>query len=357
MPLPHQPALSRRRMLQLSALGAGVLLSRAWQGEAHAAGQSTGALRIALISDLNSSYGSTHYVPQVARGVELLLSLRPDLVLCAGDMVAGQKAGLSQAQLDAMWASFADRVLAPLRSAGIPFAPAMGNHDASSSRRNGAFAFALDRQRAQAFWRPRAASLGLNVVEGAAFPFRYSLLEGGVFTLVLDASSATLDAEQLAWAEQQLGTPAARSARLGLVVGHLPLYAVSQGRDRPGEVLDQPERLRQLLERHGVSAYISGHHHAYFPSRVGRLNLLSLGAMGSGPRRLLQNPPAPSQSLTLLELPAAGSSATTADATTARETTYDLNTLRPIPPNALPQALQPSRGPRLPRREPGLPLS
>lgn len=50
-----------------------------------------GHLRVGLISDLNSSYGSTSYGASVERGVNLLLQEKPDLVICAGDMVAGQK--------------------------------------------------------------------------------------------------------------------------------------------------------------------------------------------------------------------------------------------------------------------------
>ena len=63
-------------------------------------------LRIGLISDLNSSYGSTSYGPTVERGVNLLLQQKPDLVICAGDMVAGQKTSLTDRQLAAMWEGF-----------------------------------------------------------------------------------------------------------------------------------------------------------------------------------------------------------------------------------------------------------
>ena len=45
--------------------------------------------RVGLISDLNSSYGSTSYIPAVDQGLDQLIGLQPDLVVCAGDMVAG----------------------------------------------------------------------------------------------------------------------------------------------------------------------------------------------------------------------------------------------------------------------------
>jgi len=46
-----------------------------------------------------------------------------------------------------------------------------------------------------------------------------------------------------------------------------------------------------LLERYHV--HISGHHHAYFPGHRGQLELLHTGALGSGPRPLLNSNLAP----------------------------------------------------------------
>ena len=76
--------LSRRRLLQLmlgTGCSAALLPIRAAKRS---------ALRVGLISDLNSSYGSISYIPSVHQGVERLIALQPDLVVCAGDMVAGQ---------------------------------------------------------------------------------------------------------------------------------------------------------------------------------------------------------------------------------------------------------------------------
>lgn len=346
--------LRRRAVLGLGATGlAQLLLAQAGIGRSHAATASSqpqggglpprGEQRLALISDLNASYGSTHYEPSVHRGVQLLQTLRPDLVLCAGDMVAGQKRGLGSAQLEAMWAAFEQQVLRPIRSAGLPLAPAMGNHDASSSRgSDGRYLFDLDRRSAAAFWRHHQDQLGLTFVDRGTFPFRYSLRQGPVFVLVLDASSAAVPAADWRWAEAQLDAAVARQASLRLVMTHLPPYAVSQGRDRAGEVLHQPEQLLQLLQRHGAQLAVSGHQHAWYPSRVGDANLLSLGAMGSGPRRLLGSSRPPQQTLTLLDLQQGGQQ--------LLETTVNLNSLQAISTAGLPASLQPSRGPLLQRR-------
>ena len=347
--------LNRRAFLSLSGLAVGAWAAAQLPSPAATARAGSpsgtlslpprGDLRLVAISDLNSSYGSTRYVPEVLRAVELIPSWKPDLVLCGGDMVAGQKQGLSRVHLSAMWASFDRQLLAPLRRAGLPVAITMGNHDASSARSGGRYAFELDRQEAARYWRAQQDSLGLQFVDAGQFPFAYSVRQKDLFLLVWDASSATVPAEQVAWAERQLRSPEARSARLRLVLGHLPLLAVGQGRDRPGEVLEQSAALRQLLERTGAHAYISGHHHAYFPGRVGQLDLLNLGALGSGPRRRLQDSTPPVQTLTLID--AFWPRGEAIGRTTY--TSFNMATLQPIRSQQLPAQIQPSQGPALRR--------
>jgi hypothetical protein len=336
--------ISRRRCLSL-AVGASLGIA-GWQrlrpmaAAAGSVGPSRGSWRLGLISDLNASYGSTTYVGEVARGVTLLQRLRPDLVICAGDMVAGQKLSLGDGQLDAMWAAFARKVLEPLREQGVPFGPVIGNHDGSASRSGGRTVFERERQRARRFWQARRSALGLTLLEGSDFPFHYSFRQGEAVVVVIDASAAQLQPSTLPWLERELRRPEARAARLRLVVGHLPLQGVALGRDRPGEVLHDAAGLRQLLERQRVHLYISGHHHAYFPGRSGSLDLLSLGAMGSGPRRLLIDSRPPHQTLTLLDR----------FGDELVDSTIDLTTGRPIDRNLLPVRLQPSQGEPMTRR-------
>jgi hypothetical protein len=243
------------------------------------------AFRVVVISDLNGPYGSASYGAEVGTAVRLVREQwRPDLVLAAGDMIAGQRPTLPDDTVRMMWAAFDSVVAAPLRAAGIPFAFTLGNHDASAYPSH-----ARDRAFATAHWRAPHRTPGIDFVDSTHFPLHYSIRSGPLFVVVWDAASAMTpsDTAMLRWLDAQFTGAAAQAARFRIVLGHLPLYAVAEGRDRPGEVLDGPDMLRALLQRHGVRLYISGHHHAYYPGRRGALELLHAGALGDGPRPLL----------------------------------------------------------------------
>ncbi len=290
-----------------------------------------GDIRIAIISDLNSAYGATDYLPEVAHGIALIPDWQPDLVLCGGDMVAGQSLDLSQPQIAAMWSAFDEQILAPIRTAQLPFAIAIGNHDGSSYQNNGEFVYVLDRQETAKYWAGHQSDTDIAFVEAAAFPFHYSFKQNNIFYLVWDASSANVPAEQVAWADRALSSLEAQNADLRIVMGHLPLYAVAQQRDRPGEFLNQADELRALLERHNVHTYISGHHHAYFPGKAGQLNTLHAGALGSGPKALLSSTVDPFQTLTIMDL--------FLDTASAVYTTYNMNTMAVVDLQTLPSEI------------------
>lgn len=287
-----------------------------------------GEMRIVVISDLNSSYGSTEYEPRVHQAVRLIRDVwRPDLVLAAGDLIAGQRPSLADSTVRAMWAAFDSSVAAPLRAANIPFGFTLGNHDGSAGA-----AHRRDRELAIRHWRGRRT--GVAFVDSTHFPLYYSFRQGPVFVLVWDASWAGTVRElpMMDWVRTQLAAEPARTARHRIVLGHLPLYAVAEGRNRPGEVLQEPDSLRRILERHGVRTYISGHHHAYYPGRKGALELLHAGALGQGPRPLIGSTAPPRQTATILDI--RGDS--------VAYTTYHLEggQLKPLDPRTLPPAIR-----------------
>lgn len=290
-------------------------------------------VRLVVISDLNSAYGSTDYDPEVDKGIALIPFWQPDLVLCSGDMVAGQKTSLSTAQINAMWQAFDRHVAAPLRQGNYPFGFTIGNHDASSARGAGnRFTFQQERDLAKAYWQAPEHNPGLKFVDRYEFPFYYTFEQQGIFFVVWDGSSSHIPADKLAWVEKVLSSPQAQQAKMRVLLGHLPLYAVAVGRDKPGEVMNNASQLQAMLERHKVHTYISGHQHAYYPAHKGNLQLLHTGLLGSGPRRLLDGNLPPGKTLTVIDVDFASPELTT-------YTTYDMQTLKLIEYQQLPRFL------------------
>jgi acid phosphatase type 7 len=240
------------------------------------------SFRFVVMSDMNSSYGSTEYNPTVHNSVGLVTQIvRPELVVSAGDLVAGQKRGLTDEQVYAMWDGFARAVTTPLREEGIPFAPVPGNHDAS-----GYPAFAREREIYQEVWRRDDRQPALDFIDDTQFPLYYTFRHKGAFFMALDVTTLEpLSEQQWAWMEQQLA--AAKEAPLRIVMCHVPPYPVAIGREK--EIIPAPDndRLRELFVEHGVDVFFTGHHHAYFKGRKQGLNLVSLNACGNGPRSLI----------------------------------------------------------------------
>ncbi|WP_368667598.1 metallophosphoesterase [Synechocystis sp. LEGE 06083] len=292
-----------------------------------------GDLRIAVISDLNSAYGSTSYEPEVSKALQLIPSLQPDLVLCSGDMVAGQSPKLTNAQIQAMWDAFDQVVARPLRQAQIPFGFTLGNHDASGALdQNRRFRFQNERELAARYWRNPAHDPGITFLDKSDFPFYYTFSQNGVFFLVWDGSTHRIPPEKLAWVERALASAPAQNAKLRMAIGHLPLYGVAEGRNKPGEVMAKAEQLRALLERYQVHTYISGHQHAYYPGRRGNLELLHTGLLGAGPRALIGQERRSPKTLTILDF-------TFDQPDQVQYTTYDMKDLSPVGLESLPRFL------------------
>lgn len=234
-------------------------------------------LHVIVIADLNSSYGSTDYRADVHRAVDEIIARRPDVVLTTGDMVAGQRSGLDYR---AMWQSFHEAVTWRLQEAGIPFLITPGNHDGAGTPR-----FAHEREVFIDEWtlhRPK-----VDFVDDTHYPARYSATVGPVFFVSLDATTiGPLRRDQMEWLDAQLERAA--NYPIKIVFGHVPLYASAGNKAR--EIIGDPA-LEELFNRHGVQAYISGHHHTYYPGARGDLRLVSMPCLGSGLRRLISSEP------------------------------------------------------------------
>ncbi|WP_340106505.1 metallophosphoesterase family protein [Rhodohalobacter sp. 8-1] len=251
-------------------------------------------LRIVLMSDLNESYGSTHYGRFVDSTMAYVEKWQPDLVLFAGDMIAGQSLKLSETEIRAMWSGFDETIGGPLRDLNIPFAFTLGNHDGSKSGN-----FDHERELAKEYWSTRMPDL--TYINNENFPFYYSFSFDDLFVISWDASGHLISKEEINWIKEQLTQEEAKNAALRLIIGHLPLYAIAEGRNRPGEVLNDADQLFEMMTDYGVDYYFSGHHHAWYPAVKDGLKMIHSGAQGSGPRALIGSKRPPRRTITLLE--------------------------------------------------------
>jgi predicted phosphodiesterase len=276
---------SRARIVLVAALvvlcGAGMALA--------------GSLRVAVLADLNGDYGSTSYTRELRQAVARIVEMKPDLVICAGDMVAGQRQPLlSDDKVRAMWRAFHAVVSEPLAAAGIPLAVTPGNHDASASGK-----FAAERRIFAEEWRARRPQL--NFVDGGDYPFFYAFDMGGIRFAAIDATRAgPLSGNQAA---RLKGLFSGRAGETNIVFGHLPIWSVSRGRE--GDVVSGGGLVR-ALQAGGVDLYLTGHDHAFYPARAEGILQIVLPSLGTEPRALEGTSPRTPLGFVWLELGAGG---------------------------------------------------
>jgi len=288
--------------------------------------QHTPEMRIVLMADINESYGSTHYGEYVDCAMVWVERWQPDFILFAGDMIAGQSLALSEEEIRGMWAGFDETIGQPLRDMEIPFAFTLGNHDGSGSGN-----FDHERELAKEYWSPYKPEL--NYVNNEHFPFYYSFTFEDLFVISWDASNHIITEEEIEWIEQQLTQDAAKEASKRIMLGHLPLYAVAEGRNREGEILRDADDLFEMMKRNGVDYYFSGHHHAWYPAKKEGLKMIHSGAQGSGPRPLIGSDLPPRRTITLLERDFGSDRFSI--------TTHDLeNSMEVISPEELPKVIE-----------------
>lgn len=252
-------------------------------------------LKILLISDLNDSYGSVTYSDEVHEVINKIEEINPDIILCGGDMVAGQKASLSMSEINAMWDGFNSSVLTPIYKLDKPFGFTVGNHDASPN-------YHKDRAAASTFWTANKNKVNLTFVDDTHFPYFFSYVKNNVFFISWDASSAQITDEVKEWMEQQLSTEIAGKAKARIVLGHLPLYAIVESKNKKGEVLDNADETLEFLKDHQVDMYISGHQHAYFPATKQKVTLLHSGCLGGGPRQFINDDQPAKKAYSIIEI-------------------------------------------------------
>ena len=281
--------------------------------------------RIAVISDLNSSYGSVHYNETITKVIKELAVIKPDIILCGGDMVAGQKRTLTEENILQMWKSFKETVLDPIQQLNIPFGFTLGNHDASPT-------FHTDRRIANEFWKENEAATNLDFADSSHYPFYFSYIKENIFFMSWDASAAKVPEEVYHWMKAQLKTDIATKARLRILVGHLPLYPIVDAKNKPGEVNAAADSSLAFFKENGIDLYISGHQHAFYPAGKNGFSLLNAGAIGEGERKIMGHHENARKAYTIIEVPVHSPRSFT-------YTTYDPVIDKMIDPAALPDSV------------------
>ena len=251
------------------------------------------ALRVAVISDLNGSYGTTDYEASVDNAVTRIIELKPDLVISTGDMVAGQRRPhLTKQEVERMWTAFHQHVSDRLAAAGIPLAVTPGNHDGSAYE-----GFEQERAIYSEQWQPRKPKL--HFLDEGNYPFFYAFESGDTLFVSLDATKVGhLPDTQMTWLRGVLARHGP-THRHRVVFSHVPLWPFAQGRE--SEFIGDPH-LESLIRDADIDLYLSGHHHAFYPGAKDGTAFVSQSCLGAGPRRLIGEKSKSPQSFTLLEI-------------------------------------------------------
>ena len=245
-------------------------------------------LRLAIISDMNGRYGSDQYDSEVVKAIDMIIEDRPDIVINAGDMVAGQRNKLNYRK---MWIGFHTNVTQRLLDAQIPMAQTPGNHDGSAYPR-----YANEREIYIDEWNTHKPEL--DYVDDANYPLYYSFTLNDVFFISLDASTLDpLDEAQYTWLSQQLQNNP--TSHRPIVFFHVPLFPITT--IKPTEIL-RDNRLHPLFAKSGVQLVITGHQQAYFPAALHGVIYLHAGALGGGPRPVRQNDGIAPKTLTFVNI-------------------------------------------------------
>ncbi|NCN40713.1 hypothetical protein GW916_05630 [bacterium] len=251
--------------------------------------------KLAVVSDMNKSYGSTAYTPELRSAVSHIQELGVQAVLSTGDMVAGQKKGLNY---QAMWNSFHSVVTQKFVDSSIPFLPSPGNHDASHGSafktereiyRKNFLNFPIDQFNAK---RPQEDRIEFLKNVEQNYPLNYAVTMGPALLIGVDATAVgPLINDQLGWLEEVLAE--GHAYKIKIIYGHMPLYpfaftkaseSMAQGSGSSGFA----DRLEALLEKYKVTYFLSGHHHVFYPGhRNGSVHYISVPLLGSGKRKLL----------------------------------------------------------------------
>lgn len=193
----------------------------------------------------------------IDKEVAAIVAMKPRFVVIAGDSTNGNASDTPGivAGTDKGWALLAE-ALEPLRAAHIPVLPVAGNHDSYLAGHRARYATAMDLSKwAGSLLSSVHADTGSSKLAKA--PFVYSLDLDGVHLAFTHVVSQAVDPDVASWLEADLASEAARTARLRIVLSHVPAHSAMADKPNAKYVASYGA----LLEKGKVDVYISGHEH------------------------------------------------------------------------------------------------
>lgn len=253
-------SLNRRHVL---ALGAASLASSLLAGQAQARADAVSFLAIGDWGATKAGADARAVAGQMDR---VASDTAVEFVISTGDNFYNN--GVSSAD-DPLWSqAFEDVYTGP--GLDVPWFPVLGNHDHNSNP-DAEIAYSLRSDR----WSMPARYYARHVPLGASAGIDFFFLDTEPLARLNWASQWTADGaraqDQFNWLETGL---TASTASWRVVVGHHPVF--SSGHHGNSQVL--VDRLKPILDAHGVQAYINGHDHDLEHIQVGSVQYLTSGA-------------------------------------------------------------------------------
>jgi len=191
---------------------------------------------------------------ETAQVIAAVVGLHPRFVAIVGDFTNGSD---KRDNGDPAWWRAISDALAPLRAAKIPILPVAGNHDAYFAKQRALYAkeFA-DLASWTAPLVPRAAGATTGL---AAAPFSYGVDVDGVHLALAHVVGGHVDPAVGRWLADDLA--AAASARLRIVLGHVPMTSINGARGRN-------DQLGAIAAAGHADLLVMGHEHLVWDEDV-----------------------------------------------------------------------------------------
>lgn len=218
-----------------------------------------------VISDthlIEKGHGKFESFPSTKTIVKNVIASKPDFVVHCGDMLHGNNRNNTPEAAKVMWQLFDENVMSPLLGAGYILLVTPGNHDCNYNL--------------EPFYRQREWKLPPNfkLISGKMNSW-HALEYQDTLLIFLDAYKVTLDEPQQIWLKKMIAIGATKKAVF--IFGHVGLKGSIR---HPYDKLTEKGGAEILKSIPYTAYFVSGHHHLYSCSKIGKLYNIVCGQSG-----------------------------------------------------------------------------